>query len=76
MVVIAEAGSRVVFFVVGEQIVHGDLMQTVVVNHSLGAVSEKASVKTRALSKVKATFDFLYTLLTARYRAEAQIQNC
>ena len=75
MVVVAQAGSRVIFFVVGEQIVHGNLMQTVVVNHSLGTVSEKASVKTK---QAKSSFrpDFLYSLLTARYRAEAQIPSC
>ena len=40
--------SGVIIFVVGEQIVHGDLMQTVVVNHALGTVSEKQA---RVVSK-------------------------
>ena len=33
--------SGVIIFVVCEKIVHGDLMQTIVVNHALGTVSEK-----------------------------------
>ena len=43
--------------VVGEQIVHGYLMQPIVVDHPLGAVSEKkAAVKSRVKALLKSAF--------------------